>query len=94
MAGVAPDGVVTASVAPVTEVKTPVTNRAVTPVVVVPVSDTKDPVVVNTVVPVIVVPLMVPVTVNPEAIVALPSVDVLPENVRLPPKVWFTANKF
>jgi hypothetical protein len=41
-----------------------------------------------------VVPLIVPVTVKPEAMVALPSVAVSPENVKLPPKVWFTANKF
>jgi hypothetical protein len=45
-------------------------------------------------VPVIVVPLIVPVTVNPEEIVAFPSVAVLPENVKFPEKVWFTADKF
>jgi len=45
MAGVTPDGVVIASVAPVIEVKSPEVNLAVTPVVVVPVKDVKVPVV-------------------------------------------------
>ena len=39
-------------------------------------------------------PLIVPVTVKPEEIIALPSVSVFPEKVKLPPNVWFTANKF
>jgi hypothetical protein len=86
--------VVPVVVVPVKEVKVPVVNLAVTPVVVVPVREVNEPVVTNTVVPVIVVPLIVPVTVNPEEIVAFPSVAVLPENVKLPEKVWFTADKF
>jgi hypothetical protein len=40
-----------------------------------------------------VVPLNVPLTVKPEAMVPLPKVEVSPENVRLPPKVWFTTTK-
>jgi hypothetical protein len=75
-------------------VNTPDTKFAVVPVVVVPVREIKAPVVANTVVPVTVDPLIVPVTVNPEATFALPSVNVSPENVRLPAKVWFTAAKF
>ncbi len=78
MAGVAPEGVVTASVLPVIDVnvpvspvtkapetrvvKTPEVKVAETPVVVVPVKETNVPVVACTVVPVIVVPLNVPVT--------------------------------
>lgn len=41
-----------------------------------------------------VLPVIVPVTVRPEAMVALPKVDVSPEKVKLPPKIWFTAVKF
>jgi hypothetical protein len=41
-----------------------------------------------------VLPLIVPVTVKPEAMAALPRVNVSPEKVKLPPKVWFTVVKF
>jgi hypothetical protein len=41
-----------------------------------------------------VLPVIVPVTLKPEAITALPKVEVSPEKVKLPPKVWFTAVKF
>ena len=67
---------------PVKEVNVPVVKPAVTPVVVVPVSEVNVPVVNRAV-----VPLVTPLTVNPEAMVAFPSVDVSPENTKFPPKV-------
>jgi hypothetical protein len=45
-------------VVPVSELKEPVVNRAVTPVVVVPVNELNEPVVASTVVPVMVAPDM------------------------------------
>ena len=75
-------------VVPVKEVNVPVVKAAVTPVVVVPVSEVNVPVV-NCAV----VPLVTPLTVNPETMVAFPCVNVSPENVKFPPKVWPAANK-
>lgn len=43
--------------------------------------------------PVMVLPVIVPVTLKPEAMTAFPRVNVSPEKVKLPPKVWFTAVK-
>ena len=89
----APDGVVTCSVAPVMFVNKPFVPVTVIPVTVV--NPAVPPVIVVNcaVVPVTVCPLIVPETLIPELKYPEPRVNVSPEKVRLPEKVWLTACK-